>query len=175
MIRFACLILLLLVTSAAQGGEWHGRARVIDGDTLEITHQRVRLKGIDAPERGQMCRRNGLEYDCGSEAIGAIIDVMRSREVFCSGSQRDRHHLPLVDCHIEVELAKGPIAMPGPPLGPRRTAKINLNAEMVKIGWAVSYGSRDYIEQETYARRRRFGMWEGEFERPADWRKKHQR
>ncbi len=31
-----------------------GKPRVIDGDTLEIAGERIRLHGIDAPETGQI-------------------------------------------------------------------------------------------------------------------------
>ena len=33
-----------------------GRARVVDGDSLEIGAARIRLFGIDAPEGAQHCR-----------------------------------------------------------------------------------------------------------------------
>ena len=39
-----------------------GTASVIDGDTIEIRGQRIRLHGIDAPESGQSCKINGSEF-----------------------------------------------------------------------------------------------------------------
>ena len=34
-----------------------GKPRIIDGDTLEIAGERIRLHGIDAPESGQCALR----------------------------------------------------------------------------------------------------------------------
>ena len=43
-----------------------GRASVLDGDTIEIRGERIRLFGIDAPESRQMCANaNGQSYRCG--------------------------------------------------------------------------------------------------------------
>jgi endonuclease YncB( thermonuclease family) len=41
-----------------------GQARVIDGDTLVIAGQHIRLDGIDAPETKQVCKRDG-DRRCG--------------------------------------------------------------------------------------------------------------
>ena len=50
----------------------------------------------------------------------------------------------------------------------------DINAEMVKRGWAVAYirYSKDYIDEEKFAKSNKIGMWQGKFINPWDWRKK---
>jgi endonuclease YncB( thermonuclease family) len=50
------LALLLLVIATAASAQ---TVRVIDGDSLEVAGEDIRLIGIDAPEGSQMCQRNG--------------------------------------------------------------------------------------------------------------------
>lgn len=45
------------------------RAVVVDGDTLTIDGERIRLWGIDAPGTQQQCDLAGRQYRCGGEAI----------------------------------------------------------------------------------------------------------
>ena len=55
-----------------------GPASVIDGDTLEVHGQRIRLHGIDAPESRQLCRLDGKPWQCGKEAANALADKIAS-------------------------------------------------------------------------------------------------
>ena len=51
------------------GQALEGRAAVIDGDTMEINGERIRLQGIDAPEVAQTCSKDsGKPWNCGLEA-----------------------------------------------------------------------------------------------------------
>ncbi len=49
-----------------------GGAFVIDGDTLTVAGQRIRLYGIDAPEFHQLCQRDGEPWRCGQAATVAL-------------------------------------------------------------------------------------------------------
>ncbi len=61
--RTLTIALCLLATPAL--ADVNGIASVIDGDTIEVHGQRIRLHGIDAPESRQLCRWNGKEWRLG--------------------------------------------------------------------------------------------------------------
>jgi endonuclease YncB( thermonuclease family) len=44
-------LMMLLASGSAYSGDLAGQASIIDGDTLEIHGTRIRLWGVDAPER----------------------------------------------------------------------------------------------------------------------------
>ena len=54
-------------------------ARVIDGDTLDIAGERIRLHGIDAPESEQTCVADGVTWPCGQSATAALRSGFATR------------------------------------------------------------------------------------------------
>ncbi len=61
--RALALTLCLLATPAL--ADVAGTVSVIDGDTIEVHGQRIRLHGIDAPESQQPCFMEGTLWQCG--------------------------------------------------------------------------------------------------------------
>ena len=140
----------------APGAPVTGTARVIDGDSLEVAGVRVRLHGIDAPEREQSCRdAEGRSYACGREAARALAAAVAGRSVTCTPVEVDRYDRDVAIC-----------TMDGADLG----------ETMVRAGHALAYARRGrgrYAAAEREAREARRGVWTGEFERPAAWRQQN--
>lgn len=127
-----------------------GRGRPIDGDSLWVGAQEVRLKGIDAPEGRQTCRRKDILWRCGDAARDALNHMINDETVVCDVSGRDRYGRLLANCRV----------------GDR-----NLNAAMVSEGMAVAYGG--YEREEAIAKAGRRGMWDSEFQMPRQWREEN--
>lgn len=132
------------------GDQVSGPARVVDGDSLVIGDRRLRLKGIDAPELKQRCRRDAFDYGCGIESASYLRGLIGSRQVDCTAEGIDRYGRDLVRC---------------------RAGGVDLNEAMVRSGHAIAFG--DYQRAETLARSEAAGLWAGEFETPKQWRVIH--
>jgi endonuclease YncB( thermonuclease family) len=136
----------------ASNGSLSGRASVVDGDTLEIHGQRVRLIGIDAFESDQTCLdAAGQSWRCGQRAALALADGIGAATVTCEGDERDRYGRLLAVCQAHGE---------------------DLGAWLVSEGLALAYRrySTAYIGQENAARAAKRGVWAGTFVLPWDWR-----
>jgi len=105
--RYLCVLIIL--SAAAISGDTRGEAplsgvaTVIDGDTLEIHGQRIRLQGIDAPESGQSCDRAGRQYRCGQQAALALADGIGRRTVRCEPQGQDRYRRVIAICRLGEE------------------------------------------------------------------------
>ncbi len=79
--------LCLLATPAL--ADVTGVASVIDGDTIEVHSQRIRLHGIDAPESRQLCRLDGKPWQCGKDAANALAERIARRPLRCEDLRRN--------------------------------------------------------------------------------------
>ena len=150
MLRTLAVLAALLPAIAL--ADMTGQASVIDGDTLEIHGQRIRLHGIDAPESGQICTAAGQRWRCGQQAALALADKIGRRPVACAARGRDRYGRTVAVCRVAGE---------------------DLGAWLIVNGWALAYRrySTAYVPHESRARLARAGMWRGEFIPPWDWRR----
>ncbi len=129
-----------------------GHPRVVDGDTLELDGTRIRLFGIDAPESAQSCERDGAAYACGQAAKHYLEQLIGGQPVACRAKDRDRYGREVAICTVGTA---------------------DINAAMVRAGWAVAYRqySTAYVPLEEEARQSRAGIWAGHFEPPSSWRR----
>lgn len=125
---------------------------VIDGDTFDIARVRIRLEGIDAPEADQIClTRTAAEWSCGIASKTSLADMIHKIPVSCIPTGQDRFGRTLARC---------------------RANGVDLNAWLVRSGWALSftrYGDR-YKAEENDAKENERGLWSGAFIAPWDWR-----
>jgi endonuclease YncB( thermonuclease family) len=136
----------------AKGADIRGIASVIDGDTLDIHGQRIRLFGIDAPESAQLCENTaGKQWRCGQRAALALSDHIGRSTISCAQKGRDRYGRIVAVCSKGDE---------------------DLNSWMVTHGWALAYRhySKDYVHEEATAKGSSAGIWSGQFIEPWAWR-----
>ncbi len=134
-------------------GDIVGEAVVVDGDTLIVDGQRIRLHGIDAPESGQRCLVPGGYIECGREATMDLANLIGHEPVWCKQMDVDRYDRIVAVCESDDFRP--------------------LNETMVHRGWALAYReySLDYIENEEHAKLHAEGMWKGQFVEPWNWRR----
>jgi len=75
-----------------------GPARVIDGDTLEVASVRIRLEGLDAPERAQQCSLSGRPWPAGEAARRRLVQLVAGQPVPCWSAGRDLYGHSLATC-----------------------------------------------------------------------------
>ncbi len=147
-------ICLALITAASlSANTLTGRATVIDGDTIEMRGERIRLGGIDAPESGQFCEDvNGKRWRCGQKSALFLDALVNQQTIRCEVTGVDRYARKIATCFV---------------------TDLNINSAMVYSGHALAYRrySNRYIPQEDFARQTFVGIWKGRFIFPWDWRK----
>ena len=133
-----------------------GTASVIDGDTIRIGHDHIRLFGIDAPEHDQTCSIQGKPWECGTASTQALAQKLAHKTIECQTRGHDQYGRDIAKCRVDGE---------------------DVGAWLVAKGWAIAYRyySLDYVRQEQDASASKLGMWQGEFVPPWEWRRGNRR
>lgn len=152
--RHVTLVVLLFLFSAAPAFSFTGQVvGVLDGDTIEVLHdrkaQRIRLHGIDCPEKGQ---------PFGKVAKWATSALVFGRTVTIQSHDTDKYKRVVAD----IVLADA----------------TSVNQKLVKDGWCWwyrKYAPDDLVLEgfETEAREAKRGLWIDPHPVPPwEWRKR---
>lgn len=147
------LAFLIFSPGLAQAAPITGIPSIIDGDTLDIHGQRIRLSGVDAPESSQVCTRNGAKYGCGREAAAVLATLTRNQSTTCTPVNTDRYGRIVATC---------------------RTARTpDIGEALIRTGFAfpyVQYGGATYVKAHDAARAARAGLHAGAYQWPWAYR-----
>lgn len=152
MARFKYLSIALLLVMLGHSANAIN-VKVVDGDTLNLDGQKIRLAGLDAPELKQKCKhKNSTEWDCGLCASAFLEGLISSREITCHNTGIDYYKHAIATCYA---------------------GSVEINKEIVRAGYAVAYKkySNSYSEDEAYAKHHKNGIWAGTFDTPESHRK----
>ena len=134
-----------------------GFALIVDGDSIKINNQNIRLIGIDAPEYQQKCfDKNMQQYQCGMVAMNFLKNLISKQYIICQYHKKDIYNRILGECQLN---------------------KININQRMVAEGWAILYdfprASKEMQKLEIEAKKHKKGLWQGSFLEPKKYRKRN--
>lgn len=114
-----------------------GVASVVDGDTIEIHGQRIRLSGFDTPESGARCGETNV-YQAASLALS---DFVANRSVTCTATGTDDYDRTVATCSV---------------------GGTDLGEYVVSQGWGRDwprYSNGAYADEEAAARGASRGLW----------------
>ncbi len=128
------------------------KIQVIDGDTIHIGKLKYRFFGIDAPEIKQICEKDNIKIQCGVIAKSVLQNKIADKIPECVVKDKDRYQRLVAECFIGKE---------------------SLSRFMVREGYAVAYSqySKNFIEDEKYAKENKLGIWSMNFQIPSEYRK----
>ena len=128
---------------------------VVDGDTLVVEGQPMRLIGVDAFELQQTCLdRTGQPWHCGVAAKAALAELVQDQAIACTVLDDATDDAYLARCTVRDE--------------------VDLGGYLVRAGLALADRdvADDYVPLEQSAKAAAAGAWGGTFGAPWVWRER---
>ena len=127
-------------------------SRIVDGDTIHLKGNKIRLLGIDTPEMKQFCKdEGGILWPCGRRARDMLVGLIQAGdEVKCHITGQDRYQRLLGRCF---------------------SSGLDVQKALIAAGFGVAEYTDDYRAFERRAKSQKLGMWAGTFERPRQFRR----
>ena len=154
--KIVIFIILIATSSFTFAKTIVGEAKVIDGDTIHIEKNKIRLHAIDSPETKQTCTLDTQEWFCGKQSTIELKKLINDQNLTCKVNDIDIYNRFVAVCFID---------------------EIDINQWMVKNGWAIAYRyySTDYINDERFARENKLGIWTSQFLKPYIYRQQNKK
>jgi endonuclease YncB( thermonuclease family) len=155
MIRLLLSLAMVILAVPVVAKEVTGPAKVLDVQVIEIDGQRIMLFGIDSVMRKQRCMLDGKLWDCWDAAVRNLQILVDQGPATCDAvGDPDVYGRLLARCKINGR---------------------SLNEQLVSKGWAVARTSEsaEYVAAEAAAKKEKLGLWQGQFQPPAQFRMSH--
>lgn len=160
----AVMVAFLIATGPARADQLPrsiaGTARVIDGDTISIRKQRVRIAAIDACEKDQTGVLNGKKWACGLVARSYLRKMIDGKHVICRIVDMDRYKRLVGQCFIESQDIGLVMVRAGQAEAMLRYLPRNHGIDTTEYGYA-----------ENQAREKMRGIWAADIESPHIYRR----
>lgn len=128
---------------------------VVDGNTLVVEGQPMRLFGVDAFELQQTCLdRSGEPWHCGVAAKAALAELVEDQAIACTVVDDSEDDAYIARCTVRDE--------------------VDLGGYLVRAGLALADRdvADDYVPLEQSAKAAAAGAWGGTFVPPWVWRRR---
>ncbi len=141
-----------MLAAPAVAETYSGTVRVVDADTLWVGGTKIRLHGIDAQEKEQICElADGRAWGCGAWATDKARALYQGAFAICERAGPDSYDRVVARCRVDgqdiaMRLVRDGVAEAAPKFSP------------------------DFVDAEKAAWFEGLGIWRGRVQSPADFR-----